>query len=166
MIINCTNYMEYFDFSKSKLEEIRKKSILECSNWWGHRSPGYRGTIITEDNEMYSYNYYINEFKDKKTNYIVKNKELNKRECKKVKKFIENEILNHKFNSHNIKDAGFTVIVNYNGEQMTIINNTGNGKKLLIYDKTEKLMENILNSKENIIIRFLTKLKKKVSITK
>ena len=26
--------LESFEFSKEQLEEIRKKSILECCNWW------------------------------------------------------------------------------------------------------------------------------------
>lgn len=37
MFIKCNNITnsEFLDFSKEQLEKIRKKSILECYNWWG-----------------------------------------------------------------------------------------------------------------------------------
>lgn len=158
---NITN-LESFKFSKEHLGEIRKKAILECYNWWGLKYPGFSGIILTEDNEMYSYSYYERipeELKDKNINYIVKNKELNTKDYKKVKKFIENEILTHQFDNVVMRDAGYDVILNYNGVKMTIANNKGLDNQLLIYDKTQKFMQNILNKKENFIIKILNNLK-------
>lgn len=154
--------LESFEFSKEQLEEIRKKSILECYNWWGLKYPGFSGTIITENSEMYSYSYYERipqEFKDKNTNYIVKNKILTEKDYKEVKKFIETEILNHQFDNVVMRDVGYDVILNYNGIKMTIANNKGMDNQLLIYDKTQKFMQKILNKKENFIIKVLGKLK-------
>lgn len=154
--------LESFEFSKEQLEEIRKKSILECYNWWGLKYPGFSGTIITENNEMYSYSFYERvpqELKDKNTNYIVKNKILTSRDYKKVKKFIENEILNHQFDNIIMRDAGYDVIINYNGVKMSISNNKGIDNQMLIYDKAQKFMQNILNKKENFIIKVLNNLK-------
>lgn len=124
---------------------------------------GFSGIIITEDNEIYSYNYYESipkELNNKDVNYIVKNKTLSKNECKKVTKFIENEILNYQFDNVIMRDVGYDVMINYNGVKMTIANNKGWDNQLLIYDKTQKLMENILKTKENFIIKVLTKFKK------
>lgn len=49
MFIKCNNItnLEFFAFSKDQLEEIRKKSILECYNWWGPKYSGFSGIIIT-----------------------------------------------------------------------------------------------------------------------
>lgn len=154
--------LESFEFSKEQLEEIRKKTILECYNWWGLKNPGFSGTIITENNEMYSYSFYERvpqELKDMNTNYIVKNKILNGKDYKKVKKFIETEILNHQFDNVIMKDVGYDVIINYNGVKMSISNNKGIDNQILIYDKTQKFMQNILNKKENFIIKALNNLK-------
>lgn len=153
--------LESFEFSKEQLEEIRKNSILECYNWWGLKYPGFIGTIITENREMYSYSHYEcipQELKDKNTNYIVKNKILTNKDYKKVKKFIETEILNHKFDNVIMRDVGYDVIINYNGVKMSISNNKGNDNQILIYDKTQKFMQNILNKKENFIIKVLNNL--------
>lgn len=71
----------------TKIEEIRKKSILECYNWWKLKYSGFSVKIITENNEMYSYNFYEcipQELKDKNTNYIVKNKILTSKDYKKI----------------------------------------------------------------------------------
>ncbi len=40
-----------------KLNEMRKKSIIEVSQWWGLRNAGYSGTIITNDKDVYKYQY-------------------------------------------------------------------------------------------------------------
>lgn len=155
--------LECFEFSKEQLEEIRKRSILECYNWWGFKYPGFSGTIITKNNEMYSYNFYKRvpqELKYKNTNYIIKNKILTSKDYKKVKKFIETEILNHQFDNNIIRDAEYDVIINYNGVKMYISNNKGIDNQILIYDKAQKLVQNILNKKENFIIKALNNLKK------
>ncbi len=60
-----------------KLDEIREKSIIEVSEWWGLRNAGYRGTIITEDKDIYIYQYYNNipkELEGKNVTFISKNK--------------------------------------------------------------------------------------------
>ena len=154
--------LESFEFSKEQLEEIRKKSILECYNWWGLKYPGFSGTIITENNEMYSYSFYERvpqELKDRNTNYIVKNKILTDKDYKKVKNFIETEILNHQFDNVIMRDVGYDVMINYNGTKMFISNNKGIDNQILIYDKAQKFLQNILNKKENFIIKVLNNLK-------
>ena len=154
--------LESFEFSKEQLEEIRKKSILECYNWWGLKYPGFSGTIITENNEMYSYSFYERvpqELKDRNTNYIVKNKILTDKDYKKVKNFIETEILNHQFDNVIMRDVGYDVMINYNGTKIFISNNKGIDNQILIYDKAQKFLQNILNKKENFIIKVLNNLK-------
>lgn len=148
--------LEFFEFSEERLEEIRKKSILECYDWWGLKYPGFGGMIITKDNEMYSYNYYIripNELKGQSTNYIVKNKVLKSKDYKKVKNFIEKELLNKQFDQALIRDASYDVIINYNGVKTELYNCTP------IYNKTTEFMKKILNQKENFIVNILNKLK-------
>ena len=155
------NSDEKLELLEDQLEEIRKNAIIECYHWWGFSYSGFGGLIITKNKEMYSYNFYKyvpEELENKNANYIVKNKILTNREYKKVEKFIKTEILNHQFENYSMKDAEYDVTINYNGVEMTILNNSGYGDEILIYDKAHKLMQDILNKKENFIIKFLKKL--------
>ena len=76
-----------------------------------------------------------------------------------VKKFIETKIINHKFNNRRRYDAGYNVIINYNGVKMRIENNKSFDNKRLIYDRTQKMLQNILNKKDNFIIKVFNNLK-------
>ena len=130
-----------------KLDKIRDNAIIEVSKWWGLRTPGCSGTLITKNKEVYLYQYYHiipKELEDKNTNFILKNKELNINEYNKVIKFIENEIVNKEFHDETIFDAGYNVTVNYNGTKKRIINNKGEGDNLKIYDKAQQLVDELL----------------------
>lgn len=58
-----------------------------------------------------------------------------------------------------MRDVRYDVMINYNGVKMSISNNKGIDNQILIYDKTQKFMQNILNKKENFIIKVLNNLK-------
>ena len=81
-------------------------------------------------------------------NHILyqKNKELNVEEYNKIKKFIENEIVDKEFYAEKIFDAGFDVIVNYKGTRKRIQNNKGVKDKLKIYDKVQILINELLEN--------------------
>lgn len=131
-----------------KLNEFRKNTILEVSQWWGLKNPGYTGTLITKDREIYIYQFYINipqELEDKKVNFISKSKKLNDDEFNNVINFIKGEILNKDFKDEMIYDAGFNVSINYGGTKKTIKNNIGSENDLKIYDKAKRLIDKLTN---------------------
>lgn len=133
-----------------KLNEFRKNTILEVSQQWGLKNPGYTGTLITKDREKYIYQFYINipqELEDKKVNFISKSKKLNDDEFNNVIDFIKGEILNKDFKDEMIYDAGFNVSINYSGNKKTIKNNIGSENDLKIYDKAKRLIDKLTNQK-------------------
>lgn len=124
-----------------KLATIRNRTAIEIKRWWGLGSIGYNGKIVTQNREIYSYQYYYTmpkELEDKNVNFISKDKDLNSEEYKKIINFIENEIANKEFHEEKILDAGFEVIVNYEEIQKDIKNN------VKIYDKTRLLIDELL----------------------
>ena len=129
-----------------KLDEIRKNMILELQHGWGHMYAGYAGIIITNNKEVYEYQYYCRLPKDfgEEEIYIKKIKDLNEDEFKKISSFIENEIISKEFTDKVIFDANYTVVVNINGISKTIKNNKGYGDNLGLYDITEKLLNEIV----------------------
>ena len=130
-----------------KLDKIRNTAIIEVNHCWGLKSAGYSGVIITENREMYSYQYYHSipkELEGKNVTFITKSKELNIDEYNKMIQFIENEIINKYFCDVSIHDAGFNVIVNYNGTRKIIKNNKGVNDNLMIYDKAKQLIDELL----------------------
>ena len=131
-----------------KLDEIREKSIIEVSEWWGLQNAGYRGIIITEDKDIYEYQYYNNipkELEGKNVNFISKNKSLNENGFSKITKFIEDEVINNEFKDEMIFDAGFDVTINYLGVRKKIKNNKGFKDDMKIYDKAKKLIDELLS---------------------
>ena len=130
----------------NKLNEIRKDMLMELNNWWGDTYAGYAGIIITYNKEVYQYIYYLemsdNLKEDKEC--IRKIKTLNENEFERINIFIEKEIINKQFENKQIYDAGFDVIINYNGVKKAIINNKNFGDDLGIYDKAENLLEEII----------------------
>ncbi len=124
----------------NKLKEIRKNAILEVASWWGLKNSGNRGTIITKNKEVYSYQHYFipKEINPENDNFITKSKELDSNEYNKVIKFIKDEIVNKDFQDKRIFDAGFNVIINYNGIEKTVKNDEE------IYDKAEQLIDELL----------------------
>lgn len=132
---------------KEELNKIRGNEIIEVNSWWGLRYPGYKGTIVTKNKEIYKYQYYHfipDELKDKNCNYIQKIKDLTDDEYKKVIMFIEDEIEKKEFTNKIIYDAGYDVIINYNGINKRIMNNKGFEDNIELYDKAEVLMKELL----------------------
>lgn len=124
-----------------ELEKIRENAIIELSNWWGLRSPGYAGTIITKNKEVYSYknqSIITAELEFENDSFITKKKELNIDEYNKVINFIENEIVDIECSDKRMFDAGFDVTINYNGTEKTVKNDEE------IYKKAEQLINELL----------------------
>ncbi len=136
---------------KEKLDKIMEKSIITTKTWWGHEYPGYSGIIVTNNKEIYIYQYYFRVPKEVKENekefwstYILKKKDLNDEEFQKIIMFIESEIENKQFTDKMIFDAGYDLFINYNGLNMKIQNNKEHGDNLGIYDKAEMLLNELL----------------------
>ena len=57
-----------------EVEKLKENALLHISTWWGLKYPGYSGTIITADKELYEYFFYNDlvpaEFKGQKVNYV------------------------------------------------------------------------------------------------
>ena len=136
---------EQEQFNK-KLEEIRKDLLIEVSQWWGHKYSGYKGTIITNSKEVYEYQYYhiAPESLDDESRYIRKTKSIDDEGFQKICKFIEDEIMNKQFQGKSIMDAGYNVIVNYNGCKNEIKNNKGYGNNIEIFDIAQELINKII----------------------
>lgn len=136
-----------FNGFKEELNKIRENEIIEVNSWWGFKNPGYEGTIVTQNREIYKYQYYHivpDELKDKSYNYIQKIKKLTVDEYEKVVLFIEEEIENKEFTNKIIYDAGYDVIINYNGTNKRIMNNKGFEDNIELYDKAEILLKELL----------------------
>lgn len=132
---------------KEKLNKIKENTILATHRWWGHRCAGYGGIIVTNNKEIYRYQYYHKiptELQGQNVNFIVKIKDLNDEEYNTIIMFIESEIANKEFTDKMIFDAGFDLIINYKETNKKIINNKGFGNDLEIYDKAEMLFKKIL----------------------
>ena len=132
---------------KERLGKIRENTIIAIDEWWGHKYPGYKGIIVTNNKEVYKYQYYHiipEELKRTNSNYIVKIKDLDDNEYQKIIMFIENEIANKQFVDQMIFDAGFDILINYNGINKKIKNNKGFGNNFEIYDKAEMLLKELL----------------------
>ena len=128
-----------------------ENSIIATKTWWGHEYPGYSGIIVTNNKEIYIYQYYFRVPKEVKENekefwstYILKKKDLNDEEFQKIIMFIECEIENKQFTDKMIFDAGYDLFINYNGLNMKIQNNKEHGDNLGIYDKAEMLLNELL----------------------
>lgn len=133
------NQKEY----NEKLNKIRDRAILEVCSWWGLGNAGYSGAFITYNKEIYTYQYYQRP-SDINKNYITKRKLLNDEKYDEITKFIEEEIIGKRFNDEKILDVGFDVLVNYNGTKKIIKNNKGLDNNPMIYDKTKKLIDELL----------------------
>ena len=120
-----------------KLSKIEENAIFIVSKWWGVHDPGYAGTIITQNKELYSYQFYHFPQEPEKTNAITKIRELNVEEYNEVINFIENEIINKGISNEDLFDAGFKVTVNYNGTTKAI-------KNIDLYNKAKLLTDTLL----------------------
>ena len=134
-----------------EVEKLKENALLHISTWWGLKYPGYSGTIITTDKELYEYFFYNDlvpaEFKGQKVNYITKKKDLTDREFKKIKKFIEKEIISKDYPIGRMRDVAYDVEVNYNGINKLVVNNKDDENHDGLYDKTEKLINKLINKK-------------------
>ena len=125
----------------NNLEKIRENAIIEVNQCWGLSNPGCKGIILTNTKNLYIYQYYNNipkELEDTNVNFISKKRDIEEHEFKKIINFIEKKIINKDFDFEMIFDAGFEVIVNYNGVTKEIKNNRK------IYDKAKELMTSLL----------------------
>ena len=139
---------------QARLNSIRENAVIAINTWWGHEYPGYSGIIVTNNKEIYTYQYYFRvpkTLKETKVNffdsYIKKNKDLNNEEYNKIIMFIENEIVNKQFTDQMMYDAGFDLLINYNGINKNVKNNKGFGNNLGIYDKAEMLLQEYIKEK-------------------
>ena len=133
---------------KEKLEELEKRAILKVSNWWGHTYAGYSGTVIRSDKELYTYQYYHRipkELEGKNVNFITKKRSLNEKEFNKIIDFIEKEVLLNDYKDNMIFDAGYDVTVHYNGIDKVVRNNKGFGNDTGLYDKAQKIVDDLIN---------------------
>ena len=132
-----------------ELEKLKENALLHVSSWWGLKYPGYKGAIITADKELYVYLFYNKkvpeEFKGEKVNYITKKRNLTDREFKKIKKFIDKEIMSKDYPIGKMRDIAYDVEVNYNGINKLVVNNKGDEDDVGLYDKAEKLINKLIN---------------------
>ena len=113
---------------QKKLDNLKEKMIFEISYWGGlGKYAGKGGYILTSDYELYEYR--INSLSDfiKNDPYapkegIFKIKTITASEYKKIVKFIETEILSDKYESYNLRDAGYGVACVYNGKIINAYN--------------------------------------------
>ena len=135
---------EQKEFNK-KLDELRKNMIFELSNWWGHQFAGYGGRIVTSNKELYYYEFYhLTLDYERNKGKIEKIKDLTDEEYARVINFIETEIKGKEFEDNRIFDAGYDVIVKYNGINKKIVNNIGFNDNPGLYDKADALIKELM----------------------
>lgn len=122
--------------------------ILDINSSWGHRYSGSKGLLVTSNKEIFEYQEFYNlipeNLTEGKVNYIKKIIDLNDDEYNLICDFIKNEILSKDFKNITVFDINWNIIVDYDGVQKIIKNNKGFNNEIDIYDKTEKLLKNII----------------------
>lgn len=132
---------------KEIITKIRKNLLIEVKEGGGGTiGVSYRGTIITQNKEVYSYSHsFLNLTGEFQEEWLVsKQKNLSTMQYDKVINFIETEIVNKEFLDNMIFDASFDVIVNYKNIYKQIKNNKGHGDNLGLYDKAKQLIKDLL----------------------
>lgn len=110
---------------KEKIEEISKNAYLEVSNSWGHKYAGYKGIIITKNDEVYKYQEYYQvppSLGEEESNFFVKIDNLSKETKNEIEKYISENIKNKEFEEKVILDVGFTVKIHLENEVIEIKN--------------------------------------------
>lgn len=100
---------------QQKRDEKMKDAYLSLSHWWGLRSPGSAGIIVTKDGKVYSYQEYIKVpvgFEEEKANYFKEKDNVSKEVLEKIEKYFEENIKGKEFGFNRIYDAGWKVIIN------------------------------------------------------
>lgn len=125
------------------IEEIKGKAIIEVSeSYGGDYNPYSSGIIVTNDKEIYKYLMPLDSKEN--VNFIKENRTLSDEEFNEVTKFIENEIINKKYEDEMIMDAGFNVTINYNGVKKKIKNNKGDEQNPKLYDNAKAMLDKLL----------------------
>ncbi len=111
-------------------------------------SPGRSGTIITKDKKVYGYSLYV--FMTpfiKKNNIPLENiyliKELTDEEYDKILKFIDEEIVNKKYEWKPQRDSSSTVFGRSKSKIFYYPNCYDINTNENLYDKTKKLLEEV-----------------------
>ena len=111
-------------------------------------SPGKSGTIITKDKKVYGYSLYV--FMTpfiKKNNIPLENiyliKELTDEEYDKILKFIDEEIVNKKYEWKPQRDSSSTVFGRSKSKIFYYPNCYDINTNENLYDKTKKLLEEV-----------------------
>lgn len=129
-------------------KEIRKNAVIEVNDWKKlEENTAKDGIIVTKDKSIYRYRRYDNIMKSEMEkadriykDMIYKVKDLKEDDFSKITKFIENEIVNKKFNSEKMLEYSCTVRIKYKWRTKKIKNNKE------IYTKTKELIESLLLS--------------------
>lgn len=127
---------------KSQLKEKRENLLFEISSWWGGNYPGYSGTIITIDKKLYNYQeeHSFDENTNKPINFFTQGNSLNDEDYSQIIKFIEQKIVPIEYKYQRIYDAGFSILVHYNGINYCIENNTE------LYQEAKSLIKKIVKN--------------------
>ena len=134
---------------QEKLDKLKENSILGVEDKANLSvCPGASGTIITKDKKVYGYSLYIfmTPFMEK-NNILLENiyliKELTDDEYNKIQKFIEEEIVNKKYECKLQRDSSSIVFGRSKSKLFYYPNCYDINTNENLYNKTIKLIEEI-----------------------
>lgn len=128
---------------KKDLEELRKNALIDIYSWGGlGPTPGCSGTIITKDRKIYTYyNFHSlsSEFKNKgiPDSYLGYIKKLTEEEYYKIEEYIEENIINKKYESVIIRDASFHVDGSFKNIKFKLTNAINDKGEIIYFDINE-----------------------------
>ncbi len=130
------------------VEKLKENSILEILCVSLLRGTVKSGTIITKDKKMYKYSFHEKMTSLMKNNNIPLEevsliKELTDEEYDKILKFIEEEIINKKYESDIVHDTLSTVFCSYKDKTFSYHDCYDINTKERLYNKTAKLIEEV-----------------------
>ena len=141
-LINEKKYTKAEFMSEEK--KIEESLLFKIGSWWGEGAYGHRSIIITKDKELYrlfsNIEYLQSESKRIEDHKIEKYEPLTDEEYKNLISII-NDLLNTSEEYNMIFDAGFYIIINYNGTKKSFINMIDTNKYQRIKNSIEELFE-------------------------
>ncbi len=127
-------------YQEEMVEELRKHACLELKRWWGNFNYGFEGTIVTEEKEIYQYEYNQPSSRTRKEdlNYLKKVGNLSEEQWEKIKKYIKKQQRWKKIfrNSISLCDEGYDVSIYIEDQEITFKDEE------YIYNEIKEIIEN------------------------